>query len=411
MPPGLPIGHHHGSPTGNTSTRWPGATLDDLVLFRSLILDQTDAAIIRGMERTMDVVGGLAYRAGYAPGAPLLAHGRICEEEKRAGNSLLGSVEAGLDRRAPSPPGWTSEDANVGDCALAAYAGVERVYDLSTIPRIPNTRPSSFSGRLGSLGNQDIRQRSNTDPRRKKTSNQATPPALPEPGPESNPLVSGSEFSLPINEISMFIDAETIGRLMVAAGQRTLGSSRQYTMIPDHQRGHIAREAAPYRKNLDRWLGADVGSLPDTMSQPACARGVVTQGGGTQPQRRLPSVTHAEMKPAGVRMTQNASSPFERFMALEGISTAEEKHVEGNDTTSRPPMPQDSDFETEHAATHVMLQRRRQNMDRPMNRKLNVVYPNEEELKAIQRDIRSRIVQGWAREERAGTWYGYSLGI
>lgn len=374
------------------------------------------------MERTMDVVGEMAYRAGSDPRAPLPPHGRIFEEERRVGNSLLGSMEAGLAGRAAfSPLEEISEDENVGGCALAAYEEVERMYDLSTIPRMTNTRHPLLSGRPGSLGNQNVRQRSNTDPQRNQISNQVTRPARPGMGPKPSPLDSGCDSSLPLNKISMFIDAETIGMLMVAAGKRTLDSSRQYTTFPDNQEGHFAREAAPYRKDLDRWLGADAESLPDIINQPACTRGVVLQG-EKKPQRQLPSVTHTDMKLAGVRLTRKASSSFERFMHLKGISAAEEKIVgekmgpASGKTGHRPaklvpPITQANDFAGEDAARLLMLQRRRQDVDKPKSRKSRVEYPNEEELKAIQRDIRSRTVQRWIREERRGTWYGYGLGV
>ncbi len=423
MPPGLPIGLYHESPLPGFSTRWPNATPGDLSLFRSLILDQTDAAIIRGMERTMDEINELAYRAGPGHQAPSPPHGPISGEEKRPGHSLPASVETRPDGREPfSSLELSSEDANVGHCEIAASKEVKRMHGLSTPPRRPKSRPSSFGERPVPQGNKNLRQRSNTDTRRKPTFKQATPTVRLDMVPKWNPMNSGGDFSLPIEQISMLLDAETIGRLMVAAGQSTLHSSQQYTMLPEHREGRTPRKAAPYRKDLHHWLGSDVESPPSIMKIPASVRKVAMQG-GTQPQWRIPSITHTGTKPAGMHMIRNPTSPFERLMNLEDDPVAEENIVDGKDhppaskrggcraTKSIPSIPQDGTFESEHIARLVMLQRRRHDVDRPEFRKSIIEYPDTEELKAIQRDIRARTVQGLVREERRGTWYGYGLGV
>jgi len=419
---GLPIRLHRGSSSQDASTRWPRATLGDLCLFQSSTSHQTDAAVIRGMERTMDVMGKMSHRAGPGPGAPSLSLRLTVGEGRVNGHPLSRSMEVyPKGRTAFSPLHSILGDKNVGICGLTASEDLEGMHELSTPPQIPHTRPFSSGGRPGSLEGQTIRHRSNTDIRRKPVPVQASSSGRSSAVSKSNPRDSGTEIFVPIEQISSLSNAEAIGRMMVAANPRTLHTSQRCTVFPEYLKGRTSRGRATYQKDLEHWLGSEVGSLPDIMDPPAFAHYVVPQK-GTQSQWMIPPGPYTALDPAEMSISRKDFPPFERFINLGGISVAEESIIREKNgpassktghraTKSMPSLPQDSSFQSEHASSLRMLRRRRHNANRPDFRVSEAEYPNEEELKAIQRNIRARSVKGWIKKERRDTWYKYGLGV
>ncbi len=407
---GLPVRLHHRPPSRNASTRWPGATPSDLSLFRSLILSQTDAAVIRGMERTMDVIGEMVHRAGLRPVAPLSPQRPTNGEEEEVGHRVPVSTEKDLGGRPPfGLMGWIPEDVIVGTSEPTTSEDVERIHHLSTFPRMRSTRPSSVGGKSGSTVSQALRQSSITDVWQIQVSVHASPSGHLETRSGLIPTDSGSELFVPLDQIDMLLDAETIARMMVAAGQSILRPYGQKTVFPQHQKSGTFHETTTERKSLKDWLSSDVVPQPEPMYHPAFADEIIRQG-GTPPQWRIPSVPYIEANPTEASKGRSGAPPFERFMNLKGNFAANGKPVDGKMGSthskvghraieSASSIPRDSDIEEEPASRVEMLRRRRQDVDTLDPRDSMSGYPDEEELKAIQCDIRARIVQAWARQE------------
>lgn len=407
---GLPIKLHQRPPSRNASARWPGATPGDLSLFRSLILSQTDAAVIRGMERTMDVIGEMVHRAGLRPVAALSPQRPTNGEEEEVGHRVPVLMEESLGGRPPfGLMGWIPEDVIVGTSEPTTSEDVERIHHLSTIPQMHSTRPPSFGGKSGSMVSQTLRQRSITDVLQTPVSIHASPSGHLGTRPRLIPRDSGSELFVPLDHIDMLLDAETIARMMVAAGKSILRPYRQKMVFPEHQESGAFHETATGRKGPKDWPTSDVEPLPELMYHPAFADEITRQR-GKPPHRQIPSIPYIEANPTEASKDRSGFSPFERFMNLKGNSAANSKAVDGKmgptyskvgqrAIASASSIPRDSDMDEEQASRTEMLRRRKQDLDTLNPRDSISGYPDEEELKGIQCDIRARIVQAWAKHE------------
>lgn len=370
---------------------------------------------MRGMKRTMDQLGGMTHRAG--PGSRTLASSlEPLVEERKPNDCPTELAEGDLSGQLRTLQlAWIFEDGNEADYDLPDCKENKEAQKPLISSGLSVTRPVSFGGKPGCIEGQTTRQRSKTVVHR-------------EPHPTSNPdsvlqMVALSRKPCDKENRAMMqpsllyddklLNAEAIGRMMVAAELNTVGSPHPFPLSLEHQKGQTSRRRLAHRKDLEQWLGADAGALPNITDHPAFApsRGPSNVG---YPQLKTFSTSHRHSKLPGVSVVRKRNLDFSRTGKAKNMSTApgrQEGAVLPVEQVLPLTMPRGSSYERENARRLEMLQKRRNDTDHPDPGRSKLGCPSKEELKAIQNDIRARTVQGWVKTEDRGAWHGYTLGF
>lgn len=411
----------HGSPprdATSASVRWPRATLGDLSLFKSCILNQTDVSIMRGMKKTMDQLGAMAHRAG--PGLRTLSSSLdlpFQDKEKvdycLSSNLAEGHLGGGSH---PSSLERVFEDASEGGFEVAGPKETKKLQQAPGPSEPLNRRPISFGGKSGTLDGRAIRQRSQTVVHRKPLPTQS-PAAVPMTAASyQKPDNSDNGVFMSLDYDDKLLNAEAIGRLMVAAELGTVESSQAYPLSLEHQEGQASRRRVAHRKDLEQWLGAEAGALPNIKDHPAFVHGTIPET-GEHIQKQVSSPSRKTSNLPRVSVGRKSPRHFGHARRLKDISAVRGSTRRPEDAVpllSKPfpfVAPKESSYERENALRLEMLQKRRNDTDRPEPGRSKLGYPSKEELKAIQNDIRARTVQGWIKTENRGAWHGYTLGF
>lgn len=367
---------------------------------------------MRGMKRTMDQLGGMAHRAG--PGSRTLASSlEPLVEERKTIDSVTESAEGELSNQLHTLQlAWIFEDANEGDFDLADSKENREPQNPPMSSEVSIARPASFGGKPGSLEGQTTRQRSKTvvDRRPLPTSN---PDSISQIAASSRKCCDKDGTMMQPSYDDKLLNAEAIGRMIVAAELNTVDPPHPYPLSLEHQEGQTSRRRLAHRKDLEQWLGADAGALPNITDHPAFAK---SRGPSkiSYTRQKTSSTSHKPSKLPGVSMIRKRNLDFGHTGKAKKISTATGRR-EGAVLPVRQAlpltMPRGSSYERENARRLEMLQRRRNDTDHPDPGRSKLGYPSKEELKAIQNDIRARTVQGWVKTEDRGAWHGYTLGF